>query len=90
MGTCEGDVELAPDESCVFGLGVLAQAASPGNYQSRVEFLSNDPNALTWSFEGTWSKPVSDQGCSSTGSTQAPWALLGVFALLFRRREPVV
>ena len=87
MGTCEGNIELAPEESCVFGLGVLAEAAGQGNYQARVEFLSNDPAASTWSFEGTWSKPNSDEGCSSTGSTLAPWALLGAFALLFRRKR---
>lgn len=87
MGTCEGNIELAPEESCVFGLGVLAQAATPGNYEARVEFLSNDPDASTWSFEGTWSKPTVDEGCSSTGSTLAPWALLGAFALLFRRKR---
>lgn len=87
LGSCEGEVELAPAESCVFGLGVLAQAASPGNYEARVEFSSNDPDATTWSFEGTWSKPASDEGCSSTGSSLAPWALIGAFALLFRRRE---
>lgn len=90
MGTCEGDIELAPEESCVFGLGVLADVAPAGNYEARVEFLTNDPDASNWSFEGTWAKPVSDEGCSSTGSTLAPWALLGAFALLFRRRERAV
>lgn len=90
LGSCEGSVELAPGESCVFGLGVLAQAATPGNYEARVELLSNDPDSPTWSFEGTWSKPVSDEGCSSAGGTLAPWALLGALALLFRRREPAV
>lgn len=87
IGSCAGAVELAPEESCVFGLGVLAAAASPGNYEARVEILSNDPEAETWSFEGTWSKPNEDQGCSSTGGSLAPWALLGSLALLFRRRD---
>ncbi len=87
LNDCAGDVTLAPEESCVFGLGVLAASASAGSYLSYTEIETNDPDAPVWSFEGSWSKPSEGGGCSSTGRTLPVWAALGaVGMLLFRRR----
>lgn len=86
LDDCAGEVTLAPGERCSFGLGVLALAATPGSYSSYTEIETNDPERALWSFEGSWSKPAADSGCSSTGSGLPAWALLGTLALLFRRR----
>jgi hypothetical protein len=78
---------LAPDEVCEIRVDALLGTAPAGEYHTRIELETNDPNAPVFAIEISLIQPPDDTGCASVPGRSVGWGALAALGLVLLRRR---